>query len=64
VAFTVQGFAEAALLQSSWFGCAAVAKALLLVIRTRLEDVFLHQSLPGYAAYAHSVRYRLIPGVW
>jgi len=38
--------------------------ALLLVIRTGLEDRALHRELPGYADYAQRVRFRLLPGVW
>jgi len=35
-----------------------------VVVRTHLEDKTLHEELDGYAAYAETVRYRLIPGVW
>lgn len=38
--------------------------ALLLVIRTALEDRTLIDELPGYADYAARVRWRLLPGVW
>ena len=34
------------------------------VVRTALEERTLHAELPGYAAYAQRVRYRLIPGLW
>jgi protein-S-isoprenylcysteine O-methyltransferase Ste14 len=37
---------------------------IALVIRTALEDRFLHQKLAGYQEYARRTRYRLIPGVW
>lgn len=36
----------------------------LIVVRTDLEDKTLHQELEGYAAYAETVQYRLIPGIW
>lgn len=36
----------------------------LLVVRTALEDVILRKELPGYEAYAHRTRYRLVPLVW
>ena len=36
----------------------------LIVVRTYLEDKTLHQELEGYAAYAETVKHRLIPGVW
>jgi protein-S-isoprenylcysteine O-methyltransferase Ste14 len=38
--------------------------ALLLVVRTALEDRTLRNELGGYPAYAERVRYRLLPGVW
>jgi protein-S-isoprenylcysteine O-methyltransferase Ste14 len=41
-----------------------VLAALLMVLRTALEDRTLRAELPGYAAYSAKVRYRLIPGVW
>ena len=36
----------------------------LVVVRTHLEDKTLLQDLDGYAAYAETVNYRLIPGIW
>jgi protein-S-isoprenylcysteine O-methyltransferase Ste14 len=38
--------------------------ALLLILRTALEDRTLQAELPGYADYARQVRYRLVPGIW
>jgi len=38
--------------------------AVLVVLRTALEDRMLHKELPGYREYARRVRYRLLPGVW
>lgn len=38
--------------------------ALLLVVRTALEDRTLHRELEGYAEYAKRTRYRLLPGLW
>jgi protein-S-isoprenylcysteine O-methyltransferase Ste14 len=38
--------------------------ALLLVVRTSLEDRTLQEELNGYGEYAQAVRYRLLPGVW
>ena len=43
--------------------CAVVPVALVL-LRLQLEERFLWRELPGYAAYAARVPYRLIPGVW
>jgi len=38
--------------------------AALIVVRTYLEDETLRRELEGYAAYAETVKYRLIPGIW
>ncbi len=38
--------------------------ALLLVIRTGLEDTTLLAELVGYREYANAVRFRLVPGIW
>lgn len=38
--------------------------SLTFVYRTRQEDHFLIVNLPGYKAYTHQTRYRLIPGLW
>ncbi len=35
-----------------------------VVVRTHLEDKTLHEELKGYTAYAETVKYRLIPGIW
>jgi protein-S-isoprenylcysteine O-methyltransferase Ste14 len=42
----------------------SVVNAILLILRTALEDRTLRAELAGYAAYAQQVRYRLLPGVW
>ena len=38
--------------------------ALLLIVRTALEDKTLQAELAGYKEYAQQVRYRLLPGIW
>jgi len=38
--------------------------ALVLVVRTALEDRTLQAELDGYAQYARNVRFRLVPGLW
>jgi protein-S-isoprenylcysteine O-methyltransferase Ste14 len=54
-----------ALFVGSWWALAPASLiALLMVIRTALEDRTLQAELPGYAEYARQVRYRLLPGVW
>jgi protein-S-isoprenylcysteine O-methyltransferase Ste14 len=52
------------LLASWWALLAGGLCALLLLLRTVLEDITLLAELPGYGDYAHRVRYRLLPGVW
>ena len=42
----------------------AVVPISLMVMRLRLEERLLERQLPGYAAYAERVAFRLIPGVW
>ena len=54
----------ALVLGSLWALIPAGAVAILLIIRTYLEDTSLQKELPGYADYARKVRYRLLPGVW
>jgi protein-S-isoprenylcysteine O-methyltransferase Ste14 len=43
--------------------CAALPLALMIG-RLQLEERFLRDALPGYAAYMSRVRFRLIPGIW
>lgn len=38
--------------------------AILLILRTVLEDRTLLAELTGYGDYARQVRYRLLPGIW
>ncbi|WP_338012950.1 hypothetical protein [Pararhizobium polonicum] len=38
--------------------------AVVLVIRTQLEDKTLQRELPGYAEFAARVRYKWIPWIW
>jgi len=52
------------LLASWWALIAGGLCALLLVLRTALEDRTLQAELTGYSDYARQVRYRLMPGVW
>ncbi len=51
-------------LSSSWTLIPAASALIIIVVRTALEDRTLQQELPGYAAYAQKVRYRLFPGIW
>jgi protein-S-isoprenylcysteine O-methyltransferase Ste14 len=58
-------FLGIALLLGSWY---AVGIAMVLIalfgLRAVWEENTLIAELPGYAAYAERVRYRLIPGLW
>jgi protein-S-isoprenylcysteine O-methyltransferase Ste14 len=52
------------ILGSWWAFVPTGVYVLVLVVRTALEDRTLLEELPGYADYAKSTRYRLIPRVW
>jgi protein-S-isoprenylcysteine O-methyltransferase Ste14 len=56
--------ALSALFGSWWALLAGGVCAILLIIRTALEDRALQTELSGYADYARQVRYRLLPGIW
>jgi protein-S-isoprenylcysteine O-methyltransferase Ste14 len=51
-------------LGSLWSFAPLGAIAVLLLVRTALEDAALKRNLPGYVEYAARTRYRLLPGVW
>jgi protein-S-isoprenylcysteine O-methyltransferase Ste14 len=51
-------------LGSLWALVPGAVGALVLVVRTVLEDRTLQKELEGYQEYAGRVRHRLIPGVW
>jgi protein-S-isoprenylcysteine O-methyltransferase Ste14 len=57
-------FGISALLASWWALVAGGLCAVLLIIRTALEDRTLQAELTGYMDYARQVRYRLLPGIW
>ena len=38
--------------------------AVVIIIRTKLEDDMLKENLLGYREYSEKVKYRLIPFVW
>ena len=52
------------LLASWWAMIPSGLAAILLILRTALEDRTLQAELAGYADYARRVRYRLVPGIW
>jgi protein-S-isoprenylcysteine O-methyltransferase Ste14 len=52
------------MLGSWWAALTGVVGALLILLRTALEDRTLQAELAGYKEYAAKVRYRLVPGIW
>lgn len=52
------------LLASWWAIIAGGLCAILLILRTILEDRTLQTELTGYVDYTRRVRYRLLPGIW
>lgn len=63
--FALVFFPATALLLGSWFGLLFSSILIaLIVLRTVLEDRMLRRGLAGYATYAQTVRYRLVPRVW
>jgi protein-S-isoprenylcysteine O-methyltransferase Ste14 len=52
------------LLASWWALIAGGLCAILLILRTALEDRTLQAELTGYVDYARQVHYRLLPGIW
>jgi protein-S-isoprenylcysteine O-methyltransferase Ste14 len=54
-----------ALTLGSWIALVPAAlNAVLLILRTSLEDRLLTTELPGYREYAKHVPGRLVPGLW
>jgi protein-S-isoprenylcysteine O-methyltransferase Ste14 len=60
----IQSLTIPLMLGSLWALIPGGLAALLVVVRTALEDQTLDRELTGYAEYAQRVRYRLLPGVW
>lgn len=60
----LMAISTALVLGSLWALIPAGIVAILLIIRTYLEDKTLQRELPGYDEYAKNVRYRLLPLVW
>jgi protein-S-isoprenylcysteine O-methyltransferase Ste14 len=52
------------MLGSVWALVPGALSALLMIVRTALEDKLLLNELDGYQDYAQHTRYRLLPGVW
>jgi len=64
VGFIIQSLALPLFLGSLWALIPGGLAAVLMVVRTALEDRTLQDELDGYKEYAQRVRYRLLPGVW
>ncbi len=64
VGMVLQFLGSPIVLGSWWAGLTGLVCALLILLRTALEDRTLLSELPGYREYAAQVRYRLIPGIW
>ncbi|MBS7008771.1 methyltransferase family protein [Anaerostipes sp.] len=56
--------AAAMVFQAPMTAAAAFTTAVLIVIRTYLEDQMLRRGLEGYEIYTQEVKYRLIPFIW
>jgi protein-S-isoprenylcysteine O-methyltransferase Ste14 len=52
------------LLDSVWAFIPAIFLAIVIVIRTALEDKTLQAELPGYKEFAQKTKYRLMLGIW
>jgi protein-S-isoprenylcysteine O-methyltransferase Ste14 len=57
-------FGVALTLGSLWALLPALSVAVVLAIRTFLEDATLKHELAGYGEYALRTRYKWIPGIW
>jgi protein-S-isoprenylcysteine O-methyltransferase Ste14 len=64
VGMVLQFLAVPVMLGSWWTALTGAACALLIVLRTALEDRTLREELAGYKEYTDTVRYRLMPGIW
>jgi protein-S-isoprenylcysteine O-methyltransferase Ste14 len=61
---TILAIGVALALGSLWALWPATLVAVVLVVRTHMEDMTLQRELPGYAEFAARVRYKWIPGIW
>ena len=52
------------LLASWWSLIPSGVGAVMMLVRTALEDRTLQEELDGYKEYAAKVKYRLLPGIW
>jgi protein-S-isoprenylcysteine O-methyltransferase Ste14 len=52
------------MLGSWWALIPGAISALVVIVRTKLEDKTLQAELSGYVEYTEHTRYRLVPGIW
>jgi len=64
VGFILQSISVPLLLGSLWALIPGITAAVLVIVRTSLEDRTLQAELPGYRDYVQRVRCRLVPGIW
>ena len=64
VSFSAMIVSSSFILGSWWANLPNGMALILLVIRTSLEDKFLHKELKGYKEYAQKTKYKLVPYVW
>ncbi len=57
-------FADSFIIGSGYALIPSLLAAMLIVVRTSLEDKMLRNGLEGYSTYCKAVKYRLIPGIW
>lgn len=60
----LSGIALPVMLGSLWALIPSGLTALILIIRTGLEDRTLRRELPGYEEYSQNTHFRLVPYVW
>ena len=56
--------ASALALGSWWALVPALVNVGMVLHRAAVEDRYLHEHLTGYAGYAGTVPYRIVPGIW
>ena len=49
---------------SAWVALVSGVVAVVIVVRTALEDAMLADGLKGYSEYRNRVRWRLVPFIW
>ncbi len=57
-------FADSSIIGSRYALIPSLLAAMLIIVRTSLEDKMLRNGLEGYLTYCNTVKYRLIPGIW